>query len=813
MPYSSFFSVMFFSVCIVSLVSGILVIKNNHKASANRCFFVMVLSVNIWSAGLAFANIAPDEATCESWRRFSAVGWGTAYSIFLHFILIISGYNKLLKKWWFYSLLYLPAAITVFAFSVPFGINPNPYNLVRTEFGWTNIASISEYNIWDWIFFFYYIGYVLTALVIVFLWNIKAQEYRVKMQSRIIFISFAVTLVLGSSTDVLLGNIFAKLPQMAPIILLIPIVTIYHTIRKYDFIVTKKVNKNASYMRIIICAVLFLNFVFLQNNLSPDNNMASLNYIGVSTIRGILTQLQMLISIYLVLKEDMPGYICAVLLNTGTTLITINFILRSKTLASLPAMISYLGVILIVVLISTYKRETALNIEKIDNQRKILEESEKKLYHMAYYDSLTGLYNKDWFVENLNRSINEAKRNGLKIGIIFIDLDSFKSVNDTMGHTTGDELLGIMAGRISTCLREEDVLARFGGDEFLIMISNIEKIEELYTIIENILGIFKYPVLVQNMEYFITASVGVSLFPVDGEDSENLIKNADIAMYLAKNKGKNQCVYCSTDIKNDTVKRLKLTNNLYRALDKNELFIHYQPQIKTETQEIIGFEALLRWNNEEYGIVPPDVFIPMAEQTGLIRPIGLWVFKAACEQLKVFERIYGKEISMAINLSLEQLRDASIVDNISKILEETETDVKNIHIEITESIAFYEEHLILNRLIDIKKLGVSISIDDFGKGFSSFIRLKTFPIDLIKIDIDFVHGITSGSEKDMAIIKSIIQIAKNLGIDVLAEGVETEEQFNYLRDNQCNIIQGFYFYKPMLASEVESILKARKLLV
>jgi len=432
---------------------------------------------------------------------------------------------------------------------------------------------------------------------------------------------------------------------------------------------------------------------------------------------------------------------------------------------------------------------------------------------MAYYDSLTGLYNKDWFVENLNRSINEAKRNGLKIGIIFIDLDSFKSVNDTMGHTTGDELLGIMAGRISTCLREEDVLARFGGDEFLIMISNIEKIEELYTIIENILGIFKYPVLVQNMEYFITASVGVSLFPVDGEDSENLIKNADIAMYLAKNKGKNQCVYCSTDIKNDTVKRLKLTNNLYRALDKNELFIHYQPQIKTETQEIIGFEALLRWNNEEYGIVPPDVFIPMAEQTGLIRPIGLWVFKAACEQLKVFERIYGKEISMAINLSLEQLRDASIVDNISKILEETETDVKNIHIEITESIAFYEDHLILNRLIDIKKLGVSISIDDFGKGFSSFIRLKTFPIDLIKIDIDFVHGITSGSEKDMAIIKSIIQIAKNLGIDVLAEGVETEEQFNYLRDNQCNIIQGFYFYKPMLASEVESILKARKLLV
>lgn len=813
MLYSSFFSVMFFSVCIVSMVSGILVIKNNHKSPANRCFFIMVLSVNLWSAGLAFANIAPDEATCESWRRFSAVGWGTAYSIFLHFVLIISENNKLFKKWWSYPLLYLPAAITVFAFAVPSDINPNPYKFVRTDFGWTNAVGIAEYTIWDWIFFFYYIGYIVTALVILFLWNKKAEEYRIKMQSRAIFLSFMVTLILATSTDVLFGNTFAKLPQMAPIILLIPIVTIYHTIRKYDFIVTKTVNKKASYMRIIISAILFLNFAFLQNSISADNYMAELNYIGVSTIRGILTQLQMLISIYLVLKEDIPGYISAVLLNTGSTLSTINFIIRSKTVESLPGMISYLGVILIVVLISTYKRETASNIEKIDNQRKILEESEKKLYHMAYYDSLTGLYNKDWFVENLNKSINEAKRNGLKIGVIFIDLDSFKSVNDTMGHTTGDELLGIMAGRISTCLREKDILARFGGDEFLIMVSNIEKSEELYIIIENIMEIFKYPVLVQNMEYFITASVGVSVFPMDGEDSETLIKNADIAMYLAKNKGKNQCVYCSTDIKNDTVKRMKLTNNLYRALDKNELFLYYQPQIKTETQEIIGFEALLRWNNEEYGNVPPNVFIPMAEQTGLIRPIGLWVFKAACEQLKVFESIYGKEISMSINLSLEQLRDASIVESMRRILEDTKSNAKNIQIEITESVAFNEDHSILNRLKDIKKLGVSISVDDFGTGFSSFIRLKTFPIDLIKIDIDFVRGISSGSEKDMAIIRSIIQIAKNLGIDVLAEGVESEEQFIYLRDNQCNIIQGYYFYKPMPVSEIESILKFRKLLI
>ncbi len=807
MLYSSFFSVLFFSVCIVSLVSGILVIKNNRKAPANRCFFIMVISVNLWSAGLALANIAPDEATCESWRRFSAVGWGTAYSIFLHFVLIISENNKLLKKWWSYSLLYTPAAITVFAFAVPSGINPNPYKFVRTDFGWTNAVSIAEYNIWDWIFFFYYIGYIVTALVILFLWNKKAEEHTIKMQSRAIFLSFAVTLVLASSTDVLFGNTFAKLPQMAPIILLIPIVTIYQTIKKYNFIIPKTVNIKASYMRIIVSVIIYLVFALLQISMPIDNSVIGSNYIEGATLRGIVTQLQMLISIYLVLKAGTPGYITAVLINTGNVLNSINFMIHNKTANSLPGTISYIGVILIVVLIASYKKETASNIEKIDNQRKNLEESEAKLFRMAYYDFLTGLYNRDWFVEHLNKSIHAAKRKASMIGVIFIDLDSFKSVNDTMGHTTGDALLGLMANRISSSLREEDSLARFGGDEFLIMVSNIEKLEDLHKICERIMGAFKDSVLVQEMEYFVTASVGVAVYPVDGEDSETLIKNADIAMYLAKNKGKNQCVYCSSDIKNDTVKKMKLTNNLYRALDKNELFLYYQPQIKAETQEIMGFEALLRWKNEEYGIVSPNVFIPMAEQTGLIRPIGLWVFKTACQQLKVFQSIYDKDISMSINLSLEQLKDTGIADKISKILCDTETDAKKIQIEITESVAFNEDHSVLQRLKDIKNLGISISIDDFGTGFSSFTRLKTFPIDLIKIDINFVSGISTGSQKDMAIIRSIIQIAKNLGIDVLAEGVETDEQFKFLRDNQCDLIQGFYFYKPMPASEVESILR------
>lgn len=424
---------------------------------------------------------------------------------------------------------------------------------------------------------------------------------------------------------------------------------------------------------------------------------------------------------------------------------------------------------------------------------------------MAYYDSLTGLHNKDMFEEQLNKSIDEAKNISM-LGIVFLDLDSFKSVNDTMGHPTGDYVLKIIANRLSSCLRAEDTIARFGGDEFLILIKNIKSYDELKKVTSRIMDVFEEPMVVQDIEYFITASAGVSVYPVDGENSETLIKNADIAMYRAKTCGKNQCIYCSPMIKDETITKMKLTNSLYRALDRNELYLNYQPQISAETQEIIGFEALLRWNNKEHGLVSPNIFIPMAEQTGLIRQIGLWTIKTACEDFKSFKKCYDKDIILSINLSIEQLKDNNIAEKINKILFDTETDAKDIQIEITESIAFNEDPNILQRLKDIRNLGIKISIDDFGKGYSSFNRLKTLPIDLLKIDMDFVRGITAPSKKDRAIIKSIIQIAKNLNIEVLAEGVETKEQYTYLKYNGCDMIQGYYFYKPMPANEIESLI-------
>lgn len=803
MIYTSLLPILFFSVCIISMVIAILVLQNNYKARANRCFFALVVSIVIWSAGLALATSANDAGTSEIWRRVSALGWGSFYSIVLHFTLIITRRRKLFNNKWFYFLLYSPAAITILAFSIPSGINPMPYQLHRTEFGWSNTAVN---NIWDWIFYIYYIGYSLTVLVLILKWGQKSSNKNIKTQSRILFFSFVSAFVLASVTDVLMSSLNADLPQMAPIIMLIPITAIYHVISKYGFIVSKPIINKTKYLNIIICIILYVVFTYLLSLLSRENITIKSMNLEAAALRGIIANLQMFISVYLVLKEDKPGYVTAILLNVYGILLAAIYAIANASSSPIPGIISYLGVFLVIALIVGYKKKTAYHIKKIEDQRKILRESEKKLQCMAFYDSLTGLPNKALFINRLDQAIYTARRNASLIGVMYIDLDSFKSVNDTMGHMTGDLVLVKIAERLSSCLRKEDTISRFAGDEFLIQISNIKKVEDLYKITDKIMNSFKKDIKVNNNEFFITPSMGVSVYPVDGDDSETLIKNADIAMYAAKSNGKNQCVYCSSEMKDDIIKNMKLANSLYRALDNNELFIYYQPQINTETKEIIGFEALLRWNHNEYGMVPPSVFIPIAEKTGLIKPIGLWVINTVCEQFRSFNNGEDKDIRISINLSIEQLKDDNIARQIDKILKDTQTDAKKIQIEITESVAFDREPYILQRIKELKALGLSISIDDFGTGHSSLRRLKALPIDLIKIDVEFVRGISSESEKDKAIVKSIIQIAKNLGIKVLAEGVETEEQFKYLRKKKCDEIQGFYFYKPMPAEEIKTIM-------
>ncbi|HHX11173.1 MAG TPA: diguanylate cyclase, partial [Firmicutes bacterium] len=548
MDYPSIFLIFFISSFVVSTVLGILVLINNHKALANKIFFVLVMSVNIWSVGLGFATAASDVATAELWRRISSFGWGSAYAIIFHFILIITGNDALLKKWWSRVLFYSPAALCILVFGLPTGLNRKPYNLYITQFGWSNMA---ENNLWDWFFYAYYIGYTLIGLVLLVRWGIKSSDSKIKGQSQFLFLSFSITFLLASITDIIIKDI----PQIAPIILLIPIVVTYRAITKYGFIVSKPTEKKSRFSFVILIVVIYVILTFLQMRLVKMPSTLKLGILDEHTLRGIITQLQMLLSIYIVLKEDKPGFIAAVLINGINFLSSLAFMINGKTMVPLPGIISHLSTLFLIVLIGIYKKKTAANIKEINEQRNSLKLSEQKLYHMAYYDSLTGLHNKEWFIEKLDKTIQEAKTSDTLLGLIFLDLDSFKSINDTMGHSTGDNVLKMTAERLSSCLREKDTIARFGADEFLILIANIKKLEELKRITDRIIRAFDECIHVQDIEYFMTASAGVAVYPVDGEDAETLLKNADIAMYEAKAGGKNQILYCSPAMKEETIKK------------------------------------------------------------------------------------------------------------------------------------------------------------------------------------------------------------------------------------------------------------------
>ena len=424
---------------------------------------------------------------------------------------------------------------------------------------------------------------------------------------------------------------------------------------------------------------------------------------------------------------------------------------------------------------------------------------------LAYHDALTGLPNRLLLTDRLKQGILRANRQETLISIMFIDLDGFKIINDTLGHDQGDQLLKQFAERLSDIVRKSDTVCRIGGDEFILYINGYNAEDDLDIIASKIMDNFKKPFSLRGQEYFITGSMGISQYPIDGDDVDTLIKNADMAMYKAKGLGKNQYQKCSHDLKYSALETMSFTNSLYRAIERNEMMLYYQPQVNGLTGEIIGVEALLRWNHPEHGFVPPSKFIPLAEKTRLILPIGYWVLETACAQCKAWQEKGFKTIRMAVNFSVYQLDSPDIVQQIKDALKHTSLPAQYLEIEITESTVMDHNGRIKQTLENIKNIGVSLSIDDFGKEYSSLNRLKELPIDRVKIDMSFVQGIGM-SDKDETITKAIILLASNLGLQTIAEGVETKNQMEFLNQRMCNELQGYYLHKPMPASEMEKLL-------
>ena len=430
----------------------------------------------------------------------------------------------------------------------------------------------------------------------------------------------------------------------------------------------------------------------------------------------------------------------------------------------------------------------------------------EETHHLATHDSLTGLPNRLMFSQLLNHAIQSAKRYQRQFAVLFIDLDRFKIINDTMGHDAGDQLLQEIAIRLKRMLRAADIVARLGGDEFIVLIEEVTDSIHVATVTHKIINSIIQPVNIMGQECRITASIGISIYPKDAEDEQSLMKNADMAMYLAKEEGKNNFQFYSKDIQSKSLERLSIETHLRLALERNELSLHYQAQVDFKTNAIKGVEALLRWQNPYLGVVTPTQFIPVAEESGLIIPIGRWVLKTACAQNIAWQQQGLPPVCMAVNLSPRQLTDENLIDDIRTALNDSCMAPNLLELEITESMVMNNPTRMVAVLAGIKTLGVRLAIDDFGTGYSSLAQIKHFPIDTLKVDRSFIRNVPNNVE-DKAITEAIIAMGRTLSLTVIAEGVETIEQMNFLDDHFCDAMQGFYFSKPILPEHFADLLR------
>jgi len=428
--------------------------------------------------------------------------------------------------------------------------------------------------------------------------------------------------------------------------------------------------------------------------------------------------------------------------------------------------------------------------------------------YLAYHDGLTALPNRSLFSKLLSQSIREASRYDRQLAVLFLDLDRFKQVNDTLGHDAGDQLLIEVAQRLEACLRSSDTVARLGGDEFVILLPELSEDNDVATAAQKILGAIARPFNLQGQEFRVTASVGISVFPQDGLDEQTLTKNADIAMYQAKQRGKNNFQFYSAKLNADSLERLTLELSLRHALERQEFQLHYQAKRDIRSGQITGMEALLRWNHPDLGIVAPMQFIPIAEETGLIVPIGKWVLKTACQQNVAWQRQGLPHLGVAVNLTARQFADEDLLTDLAEILAETGMDARLLELEIAERLLMQDVKRALSVLTGLKRLQVRIAIDDFGIGYSSLSALEQFPLDVIKIDRSCICDTSSVSE-DKALTEAIIAMGRTLSLTVVAQGVETKEQADFLRDNACDEFQGFYFNKPIPADQFKLLLQAQ----
>jgi diguanylate cyclase (GGDEF)-like protein len=445
---------------------------------------------------------------------------------------------------------------------------------------------------------------------------------------------------------------------------------------------------------------------------------------------------------------------------------------------------------------------TALSMRIIQQRKR----ADDQVHHIAFHDDLTSLPNRLMLNERLDRALSRHRRSGSQLAILFMDLDRFKVINDSLGHEVGDVLLRQVADRLRAQSREGDTVARMGGDEFIVLVENRDNLRDISACARRLVEKLSAPYLLGKKDCHVTLSIGISVFPCDGSDSQALLKAADVAMYRAKELGRNNYQYYLPSMNVHTLERLELESDLSHALERGEFLLHYQPKVDIATGLITGTEALLRWKHPLRGLVPPLDFISLAEETGLIVPIGEWVLATACAQNKLWQDMGLTKLGISVNLSARQFSDSTLLTKLTRIIHASGLDPSTLELEITESVVMSRGECAVEVLEQLKSIGVRIAIDDFGTGYSSLGYLKRFPIDIIKVDRSFIRDIPADSG-DKKIARAIIAMAHALRLKVVAEGVENAEQLKFLRAQHCDAVQGYFLFRPLPVDEVTDVLK------
>lgn len=568
-----------------------------------------------------------------------------------------------------------------------------------------------------------------------------------------------------------------------------------------------------------------------------------LNYIqwrnaGVIFISSIICELEMLLSVILILSNNKAGYIASIILNLMTiTGASLNCLIYSNK-NSIPGVIITLCTILITTIIyictkKLYKKirdyrtannelcvlydEISASEEELTSQNKQLieynkaiSEKEKTVDYLSHFDVLTELPNRKMMITRLNYLINLPPSDRSCFFVVFIDIDNFKRINDTVGHHTGDMLLQAVAKRLSSYINPNDILGRLGGDEFALIIQRQLKKMEIVEYVESLRKALHDTFSIDGLTFSISASFGIAEYPQDGADSTELLKSADTAMYKAKDAGRDSIQFFSTEMTDEILKTVEFEKRLLASVQNNELFLVFQPQYTSDTKSLRGFEALVRWNSPELGLLSPSKFIPIAEETGYIITMGKWILETTLEKFKAIQDKYNSDLIISINISAVQIMEPSFVQTVKDTIEKTGLDPKYIEFEITESVFIESLDYVTNVLKELKDIGISIALDDFGIGYSSLSYLQRLPIDILKIDKSFVSSIKGSDKDERQIIGAMITLIHQLNITVIAEGVEEQLQLDYLKKHNCDYIQGYLLGKPVSADKLASLLEKLK---